>query len=129
MSRFNFSFLNKIRSHFSRYFLYILGIGAVSFVFEACYGSPQASELNKNFKLKGKLLTEDGKAASNVDLIATSSTDVENAVTLPDGSFSMDINARFLETVNIKVVNGNGETFVLLPDNKYEINLNVNNNE
>jgi len=118
----------KLKVVVSKGMLYFLGIGAVSFVFEACYGTPQASDLNKNFQLKGKLLTTEGKPASNVTVSAFSSVDSEQAVTRHDGSFTMNINGHILEKVKLNVIGGNAENIVVLPANAESVEIKINHN-
>jgi len=113
----------RIQSVISRGMLYLMGIGAVSFVFEACYGTPTDSQFNRNYTIKGKLLLENGQAAGNLEIKAASSSGISKAYTASDGSFEINLNGFIHEKVLFSAQDGLNDTIVVLPAEQESLNI------
>jgi hypothetical protein len=114
---------NRFRTILSRKVLFILGIGAAGFIFEACYGVPQYDDLNKNYELRGKVVNDEGNAAADELIIASSANDNGQTLTDKDGSFVIQIEGIPGDKVTVSMRDGTEKSTVILPAFKNIVSL------
>jgi len=115
----------RLKSGFMRKLLYFLGIGAIGFVFEACYGVPPDGDLNLHYQLKGKIQTSEGEAAARVPLLATSSSEERQTVTGQDGTYILSIDGHVADRVTISLPDGKDQATVVLPADDRTVEVEV----
>jgi putative lipoprotein (rSAM/lipoprotein system) len=106
------TYYQKIKSAWLRFFLSAMGLSAVCFIFEACYGTPTnltQPNLHK-INISGKLIDQETHSGiKDIRLLLSSASDMQDVFTDENGRFSTEMNLLDYEEIQLSIDDADGE--------------------